>query len=1446
MKEPRWTALSESNFAWEKEALDWLRDLLPDRDPWHVWSNFEFIDDEGKVNEVDALVLSPLGLFLLEIKSRPGTLTGDARTWTWRSDGRDYIYDNPLILAKRKAKRLASLLRRQTAVVKARLRVPFIEPLIFVSAINAAGCRLSGNGRAGVCLKGRPDAADDEGIIARLAGTGSCPPAGPLISHELGRVVCRSVIEAGVRPSNKHRRVGDYQLAVLIQEGESYQDWEGTDVAAEVRRRVRIYGYALAASKDARQALIRQATREFQILEGVDHPGILGVRDFKESELGPALLFDYSPREQRLDFLLRERGGQLNIDQRLSILRQLAETLKYAHRKKLVHRALSPQSVLVLNAEVGSQLGSLEAEGLPALRLVIMNWQLATRGAFSGQTTHSTYTPFDSTAGSARTLGTRHVQDYLDDPAKVFLAPEALWEAAPVGPHLDVFSLGAIAWQLFTGEPPAADVSELHQKLKAGNGLRISDVLDGAGKALQELIQYSTCPDVSARLASMHDFLEYLEQVEDELTAAAEVATVDPRAAKSGDLIDGGFTVVRRLGKGSCADGLLVKRADSNEELVLKVALDASHNTRLAAEGETLKHLHHANIVEWRETLAVAGRTALLMKSAGKDTLAHHLRQNRPSLDLVRRFGEELLQTAVYLEDRGVHHRDIKPDNIGLCSAPHSGRLQLVLFDFSLAGTPADNIQAGTRPYLDPFLSLRKPPRWDVYAERFALAMTLHEMLTGELPLWGDGLSDPALIDDEVALDVTLYDPNLRHGLTAFFAKALRRDFRERFDNAEDMLRDWRKVFDQADASVGSDPFDSIARCANHATAIAELGYSVDAQNVLERMAIHNVRELLAVDRVRFRYLKTVGDRVRREIRGIAKRLAQLRPDLAVAGPTVLDAEAIATAIRSVDELANHLLPRRAAADERPEDDALAFYLGVEGEESEEGERSSTLWPTLGDAAQRAGVSRPVLTQALLQARSRWLKSPSLAEVRDELAATLNANGGVVSVVEAVASLLASRGSVEKDDVARQRIAAAVLRAVIEAEADLVAPRYQVFPGSSRAAAPLIAASVDHADYAERLGKAADCFLDAEQAVSGGETLPTPQQAVEALAAVDRPHTVPALSTQRLVKLAANGSQRAAVSSRLELYPRGMAAQRALRIALGAVVNLPVVNEAQLRERILGRYPLAEELPRRPALDSMLAAAGAERVWRPDGDHGPGYYRTDRGLGPNAGTTTFMHRPSTVAGDDPGEEALQRHDFDARLDRAAKTGGFLVLGVATRLARHAQTVLESRLTAADFALVDLDSVILGALKDEAAQKRVAWNKVLDADRAGPGSADWDKLIRLAVLARPRIRQRLLASGKSLLLLNPGLLARLDLLDLLSELQAIAGTPAGIPSLWLLAPGEGQGLPTIDGVPIPVVTPAQWVRVPSAWVDSGQPVAATRRANHGLQAGISVPAASGSR
>ena len=86
MKAPRWTVVSPSAYEWEREALEFLREHLPDRDPWRAWSNFEFVDDDGRVNEVDLLVLGPAGLLLVEIKSRPGTIDGDAHSWVWLTD----------------------------------------------------------------------------------------------------------------------------------------------------------------------------------------------------------------------------------------------------------------------------------------------------------------------------------------------------------------------------------------------------------------------------------------------------------------------------------------------------------------------------------------------------------------------------------------------------------------------------------------------------------------------------------------------------------------------------------------------------------------------------------------------------------------------------------------------------------------------------------------------------------------------------------------------------------------------------------------------------------------------------------------------------------------------------------------------------------------------------------------------------------------------------------------------------------------------------------------------------------------------------------------------------------------------------------------------------------------------------------------------------------------
>jgi serine/threonine protein kinase len=1303
----RWQAVAQSQFAWEREALDWLRKQLPDREPWHAWTNFEFIDEEGKVNEVDALILTPAGLFLIEIKSRPGVVTGDAHTWLWVTDGRERAYDNPLILANRKSKRLASLLRRQPSVFKAKLRLPFVEPLIFLSA-TSLDCKLGGTARSGTYLRGQPDSESDTGIIDALQNGTASGRAMQLgrVDHQHARVLARAMAEAGIRPSNKHRKVADYQLGALLSEGGAYQDWEGTHTAMEaVRRRIRIYTVAAAATADARKSLVRQAQREFQILEGIDHPGIVKVKDYQDSELGPALIFDHDPRAIRLDFLLREggqqRGQQLNVDQRLQIVRDLAETLKHAHQKRLYHRALCPQSILVQDV----------AGATPRPR--IMNWQTGTREGTQGS---------DSVDPARRTVGgTMHVEEYVEDPGLVYLAPETSQSEAQHGPSLDVFSLGAISYHVFSGRPPASSVLDLAEKLRIGQGLRLSDVLDGCGKQLQDLIQYSTHPDVMGRYGSIDEFLQDLDKVVDELTTPEPEATVDPADAKPEERIEGGFTVIRKMGRGSSADVLLVREDARSEELILKVALDASLNDRLGAEGEALAKLRHPNIVEWQRTLTVNGRTALLMHQAGEKTLAFGIREEaRPSLDLLQRFGEQLIQAVDYLDQQGVPHRDIKPDNIGMSQAGSRGKLQLVLFDFSLTSSSAENIAAGTHPYLDPFLSLRKPARWDLQAERFALAVTLHEMLTGVLPRWGDGKTQPSMLDCEATLASERFDPLLRDAFTTFFAKALNRNPQKRFDNAEEMLRDWRHIFEAgASASQQSaDPFDAVARLATASTNMAELGYSVEAQNVLEAMAIHNARELLAVDRVRFRYLRGVGDRIRKEIRLKAKALAAIRPDLVQGRPTLheVDDDAAAAGAISVNELAAQLLPRRPAGDDRVEEAALAIYLGLEEAEASTPCTPAPLWTPLGVAAKALAIDRNELSAALLKARERWLKTPQLTELRNHFESLLSTQGGVMTVPELASALLAMRGCASQDDAERMRLATAVVRACCEAEAHLERLRFQEF---EHRPLPLIAVSAELAEYARRLGASADACAQAEP-------LLTPQRALETLQSVSAPEANPALSAQRLLRLATAAALRAALSSRQEIYPRGMAASLALRQSLGALMGVRFLKPKDVQDRVAGRYPEAQPLPRRPLLDTLLADVGALLVWSDDAPAGPGYLPSTQALGPSAGTTTQYSRATTAmerglpAADAGANEtsaaAIEAEKLEERLAHAQKAGGLLVLTVEPRLAHPVEAELLRRFGRQR---LSFETLMLKALREQAAVLKVNWNVVLMADAATP-------------------------------------------------------------------------------------------------------------------------------
>ena len=252
---PRWQAITDSEFPWEQNALTFVRDRLHDHDPYRAWANFEFIADDGSINEVDLLVLTPKGFYLVEIKSRPGIVEGDQGTWTWRAGGRVQTVDNPLLLANRKAKKLISLLRRQPALQRT-TSSPFLEAHVFLSHEDV-DCRVAEDLRDWVHLRDTGAGRDERpGIVAALTRHSIGTPVRTQPDRPTAKAVSRAMQEAGIRPSQRARRVGDYRLDELLLEGPNYQDWTARHAAIDGERaRVRIYASAQSASDDERSAL---------------------------------------------------------------------------------------------------------------------------------------------------------------------------------------------------------------------------------------------------------------------------------------------------------------------------------------------------------------------------------------------------------------------------------------------------------------------------------------------------------------------------------------------------------------------------------------------------------------------------------------------------------------------------------------------------------------------------------------------------------------------------------------------------------------------------------------------------------------------------------------------------------------------------------------------------------------------------------------------------------------------------------------------------------------------------------------------------------------------------------------------------------------------------------------------------------------------------------------
>lgn len=401
---PLWRVMGDAAQAQEAEALDKIRQLLPDDGIARAWANVTFTDNQGRLNEVDVLLLTRSGLFVVELKGWHGEITGDQRTW--RLGNR--TEKNPRLLANDKAKRLRSVLMdlARTANLSTSA-VPYVDEAVVMHG-RRSRIRLDRFGAESVWAL---DGFEVQGLAADRAVSGLLArlPTRDPIDLPRARQIDALMDAAGLMPRPRQRMIGQYALdsGEPLGEGPGWQDFLVKHPDGVTKRRIRLFPYPKGADRETREGIDLRARREFRLTDGVVHPGIIGPRDLLTPEEGPALLFAYEEDELSLEDYLAQHAEDLTFEARERIVQDLAELVRFAHGQRLTHRGLSPMSVRVKD----------QGEGSVGVR--IRDWDLARR-------------PDSGT--STATVVSRGITDLVgavDPAALLYLAPETLRGATP-------------------------------------------------------------------------------------------------------------------------------------------------------------------------------------------------------------------------------------------------------------------------------------------------------------------------------------------------------------------------------------------------------------------------------------------------------------------------------------------------------------------------------------------------------------------------------------------------------------------------------------------------------------------------------------------------------------------------------------------------------------------------------------------------------------------------------------------------------------------------------------------------------------------------------------------------------------------------------------------------------------------------------------------------------
>ena len=224
---------------------------------------------------------------------------------------------------------------------------------------------------------------------------------------------------------------------------------------------------------------------------------------------------------------------------------------------------------------------------------------------------------------------------------------------------------------------------------------------------------------------------------------------LDIGTLKPGDIIEGRYKYIERIGRGAFGTVLLMEDTVVDERLILKflnpnISQDEEMMQRFVHELRYSRKITHPNVIRIYDFLHIRGLYAISMEYFPSHTLGGEVSDGKPlGLRRALRLGMDVAKGMTVAHQVGIVHRDLKPANVlindegvvkivdfGVAAAQHQGDTQLTKTGYVI----------GSPKYMAPEQILGK--KVDERADIYSLGVIMYEMLTGTPPYHrGDHMS---------------------------------------------------------------------------------------------------------------------------------------------------------------------------------------------------------------------------------------------------------------------------------------------------------------------------------------------------------------------------------------------------------------------------------------------------------------------------------------------------------------------------------------------------------------------------------------------------------------------------------------------------------------------------------------------------------------------------------